>query len=154
MGQRVDSPLSDVECTSSSRGVIMPHVVSPEVVDGEVTTPQIALSGERMEGEKRSRTNGSKIFGWVIGFSCLTTLGLVFVAYKYIYLGLLRDGYTASQCVGFWINVLLVIPFVFIGVLLRLWVSSGLYVFFVLVCVRYGKRRIMGIQRVQILLTR
>ena len=114
MGQRVDSPLSDWERTSSSRGVIMPHIIQPEAAGGEVTMPQIVRSGERME--KSSRYNGSNTLGWSIGCGCLTTLGLVFVAYKYIYLGLLRDGYTASQCVGFWINVLLEIPFVFIGV--------------------------------------
>ena len=115
MSHEVDSTLSSVECVSSSRGVIMPHVVSPEVVDGEVTTPQIARSGERME--KSSRYNGSNTLGWSIGCGCLTTLGLVFVAYECIYLRL-RDGYTSLQCVGFWINVLLVVPVVFIGVLI------------------------------------
>ena len=56
--------------------------------------------------------------GRSIGCGCLTTPGLVFVVYKYIYLRLLKDGYTSSQSVGFWINILLVVPFVFIGAIL------------------------------------
>ena len=62
--------------------------------------------------ENRSGKSGSNTIGCSIGCGCLTTLGLLFVVYEYIYLRSLKDGYTSWQCVGFWINVLIGAPFV------------------------------------------